>query len=80
MARRTSSLAAALVSLYTIAGAAEQLGCSEMHIYRLISAGQLRAVNIASPSAKRSKSRIRADDLADYIERSTRSRAGTATA
>jgi hypothetical protein len=46
-----------------------------MHIYRLIAAGELRAVDIATPSAGRTKTRIRGDDLADYIDRKTRGRA-----
>ena len=58
--------------LHTIPGAAEHLGCSEMHVYRLIAAGQLRAVDISMPGAGRSKTRIRSDDLAQYIERQTR--------
>jgi excisionase family DNA binding protein len=54
--------------------ATEKLDCSEMHVYRLIAAGLLRAVDIATPGAGRSKTRIRSDDLADYIERQTRGR------
>jgi hypothetical protein len=42
-----------------------------MHVYRLIAKGALRAVDIASPGARRPKTRIRSDDLADYIERQT---------
>ena len=56
----------------TIPAAAGQLGCSEMHIYRLIAAGQLRAVDISMPGSVRSKTRIRADDLTSYIEQQTR--------
>jgi excisionase family DNA binding protein len=56
----------------TVPGAAGQLGCSETHIYRLVAAGLLRAVDIATPGSGRSKTRIRADDLAAYIERQTR--------
>jgi len=59
-------------TLHTIPGAAERIGCSQNHVYRLISAGQLRAVDISMPGSGRSKTRIRADDLADYIERQTR--------
>jgi excisionase family DNA binding protein len=62
------------VTLYTPAGAGERLGASEMHVYRLIAAGQLRAVDISNPGARRTKTRIRSDDLADYIERQTRGR------
>jgi hypothetical protein len=46
-----------------------------MHVYRLIAAGELTAVDIAAPDAGRSKTRIRSDDLADYIDRKTRGRA-----
>ena len=56
----------------TVPGAAGQLGCSETHIYRLIAAGELRAVDIAMPGAGKSKTRVRADDIAEYIERQTR--------
>ena len=59
--------------LYSIPETAELLGgCSEPHVYRLIAAGVLRAVDISVPGSKRSKTRIRSDDLADYIERQTR--------
>jgi excisionase family DNA binding protein len=61
------------VTLHSVAeAAAEILGCSEMHVYRLIAAGELTAVDIATPDAGRSKTRIRSDDLADYIDRKTR--------
>jgi AAA domain len=40
-----------------------------VHIYRLIAAGELRAVDIATPGAGRTKTRIRGDDLANYIDR-----------
>ena len=56
----------------TIPDTAAQLGCSEMHIYRLIASGQLRAVDIATPGAGLPKSRVRRDDLMAYIERQTR--------
>ena len=59
-------------AVLTIPAAASQLGCSDMHVYRLVAAGQLRAVDISMPGSGRSKTRIRADDLADYIERQTR--------
>ena len=63
------------VKLHPIPETAELLGnCSEMHVYRLIAAGELRAVNIATPGAGRSKNRVRSDNLADYIERQTRGR------
>jgi excisionase family DNA binding protein len=52
--------------------AAERLGCSEMHIYRLVSTGELRAVDISLKGAGKSKTRIREDDLDAYIEARTR--------
>ena len=61
--------------LHTVPGAAGLLRCSDMHVYRLIAAGELTAVDIATPGAGRSKTRIRSDDLADYIDRKTRGRA-----
>jgi excisionase family DNA binding protein len=60
------------VRLHTIQGAAEVLGCSENHVYRLIAAGVLSAVDIAVPGARRSKTRVRDDDLASYINTKTR--------
>jgi excisionase family DNA binding protein len=67
-----AAAAAGRPPVLTIPAAAGQLGCSQMHIYRLIAAGELRAVDISMPGSGRSKTRIRADDLARYIERQTR--------
>ena len=58
--------------LLSIPAAAERLGCSEMHIYRLVSSGELRAVDISRKGAGKSKTRIRSDDLDAYIESRTR--------
>jgi excisionase family DNA binding protein len=70
--------------LLSIPAAAERLECSEMHIYRMVSSGELRAVDISQKGARKSKTRIRSDDLDAYIEARTRSAAhaspGTATA
>lgn len=55
-------------------------GCSTMHVYRLIAAGELKAVDIATPGAGRPKTRIRSDHLADYIERKTSRTGGGADA
>jgi len=66
------------VRLHTMPGAAGLLGCSEDHVYRLVAAGVLPAVDIAVPGARRSKTRIRDDDLCTYIEAKTR-RAGNGT-
>jgi excisionase family DNA binding protein len=66
---RTSRSPARLLS---VPDAAELLGCSEMHVYRLVSTGELRAVDISRKGAGKSKTRIRSDDLDAYIEARTR--------
>ncbi len=43
-----------------------------MHIYRLVSTGELRAVDISRKGAGKSKTRIRSDDLDAYIDARTR--------
>ena len=40
------------VVLLTPGAAAVRLGCSDDHIYRLIAAGELEAVDIAQPGAQ----------------------------
>lgn len=50
---------------------AEILGCSDRHIYRLIDAGALPAVDISPPGSQRSRTRIRFSDLQEYIQSST---------
>lgn len=44
------------------------LGCSKPHIYRLISSGELTAVDISAAGSRKSKTRIRVDDLNAYLE------------
>ena len=39
-----------------------------MHVYRLVSSGELRAVDISRKGARKSKTRIRSDDLDAYID------------
>ena len=58
-------------TLLTVDEAASVLRCSRTHVYRLIRGKHLRAVDISAPGSVRSKSRIRSDDLARYIERSS---------
>ena len=58
--------------LLPIPVAAERLGCSEMHIHRLVSSGELHAVDISRKGARKSKTRIRSDDLDAYIKARTR--------
>jgi excisionase family DNA binding protein len=72
MTRRKPAQADGPVELLTIEEAARRQGCSQMHVYRQIARGELPAVDIALPGAKRSKTRVRSDDLAAYIERQTR--------
>src|SRR5271155_967182 len=61
-----------VLRLFSVKEASVILDCSDMHIYRLIAAGELSVVDIAMPGAGRSKTRIRSDDLADWIGRKTR--------
>jgi excisionase family DNA binding protein len=55
--------------LYSVARAAQLLGCSKMHVYRLIAAGEFPVIDIATPGAGVSKSRIRESDLTAYLAR-----------
>ena len=64
--------AQAAPKLLTIADTAARLGCSEMHVYRLIAAGELDPVDIAQPRARKPKTRISESDLARYIQAKTR--------
>lgn len=59
-----------VVQLLSIPRAAAQLDCSRAHVYRLISAGKLRAVETKATGA-RSKTRVRQDDLDAFIEAMT---------
>ena len=44
--------------LFSVPAAAARLECSEMHIYRLIAAGELDAIDIAQPGARKAKTRV----------------------
>ena len=57
---------AEVVRLYTIPDAGALLGKSRDTVYRMINAGELRAVQIIRGS--RSMMRIRADDLRSYVD------------
>lgn len=59
-------------ALLTIPETASRLGCCDNHVYRLIAAGALRAVDIAQPGSRRAKTRVREDDLAAFIDGHTR--------
>ncbi len=68
----TRSAPGEAAALLTIASAAQRLGCSDMHVYRLIAAGELDAVDIAQPGARRPKTRVSEANLASYIKARTR--------
>jgi excisionase family DNA binding protein len=59
------------MALLTPRQAAERLKCSMNHIYRLIAQGELRAVDIARAGSRRTKMRVRSDDLALYVDSRT---------
>jgi excisionase family DNA binding protein len=65
--------ASTCTELLSIPETAKALRCHRDHVYTLIAAGELRAVDIAA--GRRPKTRVRSDDLADYIDRHTRSTA-----
>lgn len=52
--------------------AAGMIGCSENHIYRLIADGELDTVDIATPGARKSKTRITPEAIDAYIARKLR--------
>ena len=58
--------------LLSVTAAAEQLDCSRGHVYGLIAAKKLRAVEIAA-TGTRTKTRVRAEDLDAFIDAHTRS-------
>lgn len=57
--------------LLSVTEAAERLACSRGHVYGLIAAGSLRAVEIKAKGT-RSKTRVREDDLEAFIDANTR--------
>lgn len=58
------------VQLLTIPETAERLRCSENHVYALIAAGRIRAVDVARPGSRQPKTRVSESALADYINAS----------
>jgi excisionase family DNA binding protein len=64
-------MATVAVSLLTVVHAAKTLCCSTDHAYRLISSGELSAVDIRQPGSVRPKIRVRSDEIDAYIERRT---------
>lgn len=55
--------------LWRIPEVADRLGCGREKVYSLIRAGELRVVDLGNG---RSKSRVRDDDLAAFIDGRTR--------
>lgn len=60
-----------MTQLLSIPSAAAQLDCSRAHVYRLIAAGKLRAVELKA-TGTRPKTRIRAEDVEAFIDTHTR--------
>lgn len=58
--------------LLTIPETADELGISPNTVYKMIASGDLRAVDMAVPGARTSKTRIRQDDLDAFIDARTR--------
>ena len=54
--------------VYTIQQAADQLGTSKTHVYRLINTGTLRSVDISVPGSGGTKTRILPEDLYTYVK------------
>lgn len=62
--------------VHTIPETAEILRCSEMHVYRLIAAGDLDATDIAvTGSGHVTKMRVSARSIEEFLERRSRGRA-----
>jgi predicted DNA-binding transcriptional regulator AlpA len=67
------------VEVLTIPQVAERLKVSRYTVYRMISAGVLRAVDISVPQTdgskrtwRQSRTRVRVDDLQAYLDANTR--------
>jgi excisionase family DNA binding protein len=56
-----------LPKVFTVAEVADQLGCGDSTVYRMIDAGTLRAIRIGS-GTKRPGLRITEDALRAYLE------------
>lgn len=63
----THSESVATAGMLTINQIAERLGCSRVHVYRLIQSGALKAMDISVPGSQRTKMRIRVEDFNEYI-------------
>lgn len=52
---------------FSVKEVATMLGCSRAHVYRLIAAEQLGAVDIAGKDSTRTKYRVRQSDIDAYL-------------
>ena len=59
------------IKLLTIPETADKLGVSVRTVHKLIRVGDLRTVDIAVSGDKRSRARVREDDLEAFIEART---------
>lgn len=59
------------IRLLSVTKVAEQLDCSRGHVYGLIAAGKLQAVEIKAKGT-RSKTRVLASEVDEFITSSTR--------
>jgi excisionase family DNA binding protein len=57
--------------LLTMKQVCEILGCSQMHLVRLVKAGEITVIDIATPGAGRAKNRVSSEELARYVAKST---------
>ena len=65
------STAKKYLTVISVAEAAKRLSCSPGHVYNLIAAGEIRAVQISTPGAKRPKTRVFPDEVDAFIDRHT---------
>lgn len=68
--KTTAPSGAPAVALLTIPETADRLRISKRAVYLLITAGDIRTVNIASTRGS-SRMRVREDDLASFIDKRT---------
>lgn len=54
--------------IHTIPEVAAILACSKTHVYALIDAGALHAIDIGTPGSPRSKKRVRHEDLVAFLD------------
>jgi len=59
-----------LIKLMTVNQAADFIGCSRTHVYRLIKSGALPTADVSRPGSLEPRHRILVDDLNDFITNS----------